>query len=241
MSLEQLALSDEQVQDIVASLITGGGGSDVLYDDGNDTLTVSLSDSISVNTLEATDSINNADLSTASQDEVIKKASSGSDLTFGTVQTEPNVPGWEEDANSPQTATQTQSFQVTIADTFDLILLHYEFTGGSSGDPLISLRANGETSGYNYVKSDGSTAIGASDWDLTRTAASGQSVAGLIWLTGRFDKKITGSNIGFGAKTSATGVSVPSTSPLDTLTILPNSDSDVEIQIYGKDIGGADI
>jgi len=59
MPLEQLTLSDEQVQDIVASLITGGGGSDVAYDDTNDTLTVSLSDSISVNTLEATAELGN--------------------------------------------------------------------------------------------------------------------------------------------------------------------------------------
>jgi len=55
MALEQITLSDEQVQDIVASLITGGSGSDVVYNDTNDTLTVSLSNSISVNTLEADD------------------------------------------------------------------------------------------------------------------------------------------------------------------------------------------
>jgi hypothetical protein len=55
MSLEQLTLSDEQVQDIVASLITSGDNADAVYDDANDTLTVSLSDSISVNTLEAAD------------------------------------------------------------------------------------------------------------------------------------------------------------------------------------------
>jgi len=70
MSLEQLTLSDEQVQDIVASLITGGGGSDVLYDDENDTLTVSLSDSISVNTLEA-DTLVGADIKNASKNEIL--------------------------------------------------------------------------------------------------------------------------------------------------------------------------
>lgn len=53
MTLEQLTLSDEQVQDIVGSLITSGDNADAVYDDTNDTLTVSLSDSISVNTLEA--------------------------------------------------------------------------------------------------------------------------------------------------------------------------------------------
>jgi len=53
MSLEQLTLSDEQVQDIVASLITSGNNANAVYDDTNDTLTVSLSNSISVNTLEA--------------------------------------------------------------------------------------------------------------------------------------------------------------------------------------------
>jgi len=82
MPLKQLTLSDEQVQDIVASLITGGGGSDVAYDDINDTLTVSLSDSISVNTLEATSTINTADISTASQGDALVKSASGTDLTF---------------------------------------------------------------------------------------------------------------------------------------------------------------
>jgi len=70
MSLEQLTLSDEQVQDIVASLITGGGGSDVVYDDTNDTLTVSLSDSISVNTLEADSVTFNQDITDADNNTV---------------------------------------------------------------------------------------------------------------------------------------------------------------------------
>jgi len=54
MSLEQLTPSDEQVQDIVASLIASGDNADAVYDDVNDTLTISLSESVSVNTLEAT-------------------------------------------------------------------------------------------------------------------------------------------------------------------------------------------
>jgi len=62
MALEQITLSDEQVQDIVASLITSGSGSDVVYNDTNDTLTVSLSDSISVNTLEADDGTFNSSI-----------------------------------------------------------------------------------------------------------------------------------------------------------------------------------
>jgi len=57
MPLEQLTLSDEQVQDIVASLITSGNNTDAVYDDVNDTLTVSLSNSISVGDLEATGSV----------------------------------------------------------------------------------------------------------------------------------------------------------------------------------------
>jgi len=60
MSLEQLTLTDEQVQDIVGSLINGSSNADVVYDDANGTLTVSLPDSISVNTLEANGVIENA-------------------------------------------------------------------------------------------------------------------------------------------------------------------------------------
>lgn len=70
MSLEQLTLSDEQVQDIVASLITSGDNADAVYDDANDTLTVSLSDSISVNTLEA-ETLLGADVLNASENQIL--------------------------------------------------------------------------------------------------------------------------------------------------------------------------
>jgi len=48
---------DESVQDTVAQLINQAANTDVVYNDANDTLTVSLTDSVSVNTLEAIDSI----------------------------------------------------------------------------------------------------------------------------------------------------------------------------------------
>jgi hypothetical protein len=63
MTLEQLTLTDEEVQDIVGSLINGSSNADVVYDDTNDTLIVSLSDSISVNTLEAGTITDGADVS----------------------------------------------------------------------------------------------------------------------------------------------------------------------------------
>lgn len=44
---------DESVQDTVAQLINQAANTDVVYNDANDTLTVSLTDSVSVNTLEA--------------------------------------------------------------------------------------------------------------------------------------------------------------------------------------------
>lgn len=46
---------DESVQDTVAQLINQAANTDVVYNDANDTLTVSLTDSVSVNTLEADD------------------------------------------------------------------------------------------------------------------------------------------------------------------------------------------
>lgn len=47
------ALSEEAVEDLVAALITGDADVDVTYDDANDALTISLSDSVSVNDLTA--------------------------------------------------------------------------------------------------------------------------------------------------------------------------------------------
>lgn len=44
MTIQQLGKSDEQVEDVVASLITGQDGANVTYDDANNTLTVGLTD-----------------------------------------------------------------------------------------------------------------------------------------------------------------------------------------------------
>lgn len=47
----------ESIQDIIAALVVGNDNVNISYDDTNDTLTVSLADSASVNSLEATDSL----------------------------------------------------------------------------------------------------------------------------------------------------------------------------------------
>jgi len=54
-TIDASSLSTEEIQDIVGALIATDSNISVSYNDGADTLTISLADSISVDTLEATD------------------------------------------------------------------------------------------------------------------------------------------------------------------------------------------
>lgn len=53
MTLKEIGLSDEEVQDIIASLVASDANINWTYDDANNNLTASLDNSVSVSTLEA--------------------------------------------------------------------------------------------------------------------------------------------------------------------------------------------
>jgi 3D (Asp-Asp-Asp) domain-containing protein len=65
-SYTRVANSDEKIEDIVSSLVTSDNNLSWSYNDTNDTLTVSLSNSISVGTLKATNELGNPTYSTLS-------------------------------------------------------------------------------------------------------------------------------------------------------------------------------
>jgi len=199
MSLEQLTLSDEQVQDIVASLITSGGGSDVVYDDANDTLTVSLSDSISVNTLEAGTIVDGSNVSHTGELADLADVSTiqlSSDVTVTDTK-----PGGLSDGdflkNSNGTLTgssvqtlyelvDTQSgttpFQITISDGFDAYLIHIKIDAGVSNRTIEITQVNNNSINADYIEVSG-TSVGASGSPPIATVGSNSICSDFLTLS----------------------------------------------------------
>jgi len=255
MSLEQLTLSDEQVQDIVGSLITGGGGSDVVYDDANDTLTVSLSDSISVNTLEATGSITDAanvnhtgELADIGDTSSIQSSgdvtvtdtqpgavnngefltNSGGSLTGGTVETEPNVPAWEESSNSPRSKTNVSpnnQFDMSLPESADIRKFFVEMIGGANTQN-ISLLINNTTE-YTYKQLNGSETSGSSFLDIGQIESGAKRVTEIT---------VSDNTNGFGVIGSVNNIGLAGNFPTEFVAEDASSVNSIQIE-PGADFG----
>jgi hypothetical protein len=166
MTLRQLGQTDEEIEDLIAALITGGPDVSVSYDDANsnlgidvatttdeeiedvvnallatdsnlnltyndstDTLTVSLDNNISV------DSLNNADIATASADTVPVATGTGA-LAMGTV----------SEAAAYQDVTNSRSVNTTFQNTTGSDLLAIAQFTDSGGSINMSFNV-GDTSG----------------------------------------------------------------------------------------------
>jgi len=269
MSLEQLTLSDEQVQDIVASLISSGDNADAVYDDTNDTLTVSLSDSISVNTLEASEMIDGAAVShtgeladladvssiqsssgvvvtdtqagTVSDQEFLKNE--GGNLTGATVQTEPNIPNWQEDGNSPFTFSGSASYQISLANEFDIWQFYVEFTETSSdAGPLEITGVNDSGGSFDYERNDGTLTTLTSTVPIAEFTA-GSSEVGNIYAAGRnssdlsfFNAPLFVQDVSNGSNFVSGPITCTKPAPLTDFSIQAPSAFDITIRAYGVDI-----
>ncbi|AFH21654.1 hypothetical protein OSG_eHP6_00105 [environmental Halophage eHP-6] len=265
MPLEQLTLSDEQVQDIVASLITSGDNADAAYDDTNDTLTVSLSDSISVNTLEAGTITDGADVShsdeladssdvspiQSSSDVTVTDTQTGTvsdgeflknnngNLTGGTVQTEPNVPNWTLDTTD--SATGQTNFTVSGLGDFDIYRTHLKVSGRSVSEFLALVNINSSSPQFDYFRSDGNIQTGANGADLGRVDNSEASVI----LTFNFSEGVAAFNVNLNAEVSTDlesdvalygSASGISGNSINSIKFEDFADPDWKINVFGRDI-----
>jgi len=70
MGKQRVGKTDEQIEDIVNALVSGSDNVTASYDDGNDTLTLSLADQVSASTLEADSVTFNQDITDADNNTV---------------------------------------------------------------------------------------------------------------------------------------------------------------------------
>jgi len=158
--------------------------------------------------------------------------------------TEPNVPEWEEDPNSPvsDASGSVSSIQVTLADTYDVVRVVAK--GDYSGDfANLQIQVNGDTgTNYNARDTDGGETRGVSFWPIaTLTDTGPNTVVGSCHISGRFQEQCAVCNVPGAARASSFptqhGDNTNVTGPLDSVTVrYPfGADSGV-VEVYGRDI-----
>jgi len=198
-------------------------------------------DSIVSDTLEASKKINTADITSAAEDEVLKKAASGSDFKFGTVNTESNVPDWTEDANSPFSPS-SGTFSISLDGEYDFIrlfcYLDHDDDNGFSNSVTLS-KINGSTPSADYYGLGGSEITGKSDPELGNLAAVSQ-VYGVFDISGRGDEIVvqncpvvmTSNDAGIVDGNAHTGIS----GPVNSLTVDIGINLSGTIEVIGRSL-----
>jgi len=243
----------------VGGLLGGGGGYALTQDargqaatddsDGNvgtpDDRVDVFADGVDGNVVSAGHKLNNADLTSATEGEALLKGGSGTDLRFGSG----NVPNFQEDSNSPFSATSTSSFTVSLADDYDIWSFHVEVVhpGGGSGDGLIEVtNVNSESPSMWYTERSGTDVSGASTAPIG-SVEYGETIQGRFGAGGR-----SGSYVNFYDIPMVDGLNSPSTtnsivddsvtignvtSPLSSFTLEPaNGPIDIQVVAYGVDV-----
>jgi hypothetical protein len=234
-------LVDPSTGNVVGSVFGDGNGNVVIADE-TDTQTTFDSDGVTTPALEATDSINDADLTKAGENDYLKKAPSGSELTFEQVQTEPNVPDWTRDPNSPWNLAN-DGRTISLDGEYDVVRLIFTVQSDVSRTNPQEIKPNPNQSGHSntvYFK-DGSTGTGTPLLAQNTYAASGFVDIDGRWVSDGFDPGDCG--IFFGMRTkanSATHAFVENiTSPLEEIAIYMDGgaqDADIDVQILGRDL-----
>ena len=173
---------------------------------------------------------------------------SGGSLTGGTVQTEPNQPPYEEDANSPFSASLSSNSSATFSlnASYDIIKVHGELAGTGSGSTPFKLRPNGYGAASNYTveEEDGSTSTNDTEIAFA-TVTGGHSYHFSLKMAGRHDGRWW---VDFGLIASDTTNPVSHAfftgtglaSPITSIEIIAGADpGDVAMNVYGVEVANA--
>jgi len=150
--------------------------------------------------------------------------------------TEPNVPGWEEDANSPFVATAASgSKQFTIKGSFDQVLLL--INGPDTSADADKLQVNGTTTAtYDATDVDGDGTFDATGFPL----GLGVARYAEIRLAGRADGSLgfSATPQSFGANLTVSGNNPNISVPVNTITLDAGSGTtfDFRARVYGLEV-----
>lgn len=141
-----------------------------------------------------------------------------------TITTSPSGGVWEEDANSPVTASGSSSLSGTLSGEYDAVkLVPTLISGDNSNAQDLQLTVNGDTgANYGYVSVGGSTSTGQSNLVVARGVPNSGGVFGEMVLGGKFSSGnfyFTGPVAGGGLiNTAIHGYNNNISSPLDSFT-----------------------
>jgi len=144
-----------------------------------------LADATDVSPIQSSSDVTVTDTQTGTVNDQEFLKNEGGILTGGTVQTEPNVPDWKEESNSPHSvASSSQTFQVT--DVFDEYKIKINVTATSSSADIALSDINSASANFAFRTPSGQTA-GASSILLGHISNNGRTLKGEFKIQGRWD------------------------------------------------------
>jgi hypothetical protein len=237
MSLKELGKSDEEIEDIVGSLIVGQNDANVTYDDANGQLIISTD----VSSIRNSDDVILTDTNpgTVSDGEFLKN--NGGNLIGEPVQTEPNEPDWTADSNNPTTKNLSRDVfaQFPVGLSTDIIRVFYRIENLTSFGANVELRFDGVTSGYDSVSLRGGRTVNDSRLNKLVVAGetSGAASVGIMHIQNT-GNAVSVQNQVLSAGTEffnelQTGRNLNVSPPINTIDLEANQDADATLEIYG--------
>lgn len=149
---------------------------------------------------------------------------------------EPNVPGYEEDPNSPFTASGATSITCNLAGSYEEVIVFVVATDVAGTGSTIDLRMNGDANAnYRVIDEGGTTTTGA-----TEVSGIGQTFAN-VTSKQHFEVSQTGGGLAVkpgpvrgGSFVTAQASNISISAPLSQFTLLQGSANDWTVTVVGK-------
>lgn len=210
---------------------------DTITDGADVSHTGELADSSDVSAIQSSGDVTVTDTQpgAVSDQEFLKNE--GGNLTGGTVQTEPNVPSYVEDDNSPITLSNDTFGSISLSQTYDVVKM-IVVSNNNKIERLDITVNNDQTFGYKAVKEDGSRTSGGSVADCIAVPTSvGKEIrmAG-DWGTGSGQGWSASFDIAEGFGAAVTGANNKTVSPpLDSIELRQSDGNPVSLsaRVYG--------
>lgn len=150
----------------------------------------------------------------------------------------PNVPDWVEDGNSPATASAANSVSITLASSYDEVMVFATAVDQSGTDADVNMQVNGDTgANYRFVDQGGTRTTGASSFaEVAQGAANQKTVVQAV-----LSAHAGGIKVGSLARDDATsslqgGSNVNVVPPVDSVTLSTGASTDWVLEAFGRNI-----
>lgn len=151
------------------------------------------------------------------------------------ITTNPSAVDFEEDGNSPFTATGQNSITATLAESYNYLLAFVEIVDNSGTGNNPDVQVNGDTgANYTYRDNSASQTSGASSWEAI-AGMSDNSTVRLPFIFREGPGRVTMQALGLdGGTIFWAGKNGNVSPPINSITIKRGVSTDFTVELYGR-------